>query len=161
MNSSGDDPTRRRRMEVHKCRKSVAYFLTAYVRISDVLAGAWIPLRLWPAQRQALQTITDHCLTVILKARQLGLTALVLGYALWRMLFHPAATVLLFSRRDEEAVDLLTAGCAACTNACPAGSRCVRSRPTTTTSGAGATARACWPSPPRAATATAQPGDRR
>ncbi len=108
MNSSGDDPTRRRRMEVHKCRKSVAYFLTAYVRISDVLAGAWIPLRLWPAQRQALQTITDHCLTVILKARQLGLTALVLGYALWRMLFHPAATVLLFSRRDEEAVDLLT-----------------------------------------------------
>ena len=46
-------------------------------------------------------------LTVILKARQLGLTLLVLGFALWLMLFHPAATVLIFSRRDEEAVDLL------------------------------------------------------
>jgi hypothetical protein len=44
---------------------------------------------------------------VILKARQLGLTWLVLGYALWLILFWPAATVLLFSRRDDEATDLL------------------------------------------------------
>jgi hypothetical protein len=43
----------------------------------------------------------------MLKARQLGLTWLVLGYALWLVLFRPAATVLLFSRRDDEAVDLL------------------------------------------------------
>jgi hypothetical protein len=49
----------------------------------------------------------DNRLTVILKARQLCLTWLVLGFALWRMLFHPAATVLFLSRRDEEAVDLL------------------------------------------------------
>jgi hypothetical protein len=47
-------------------------------------------------------------LVCILKARQLGLTWLVLGYSLWLVLFHPAATVLLFSGRDDEAVDLLT-----------------------------------------------------
>jgi hypothetical protein len=32
---------------------------------------------------------------------------LVLAFALWLLLFHPIATVLLFSRRDDEAVDLL------------------------------------------------------
>jgi hypothetical protein len=62
---------------------------------------------LWPAQRSTLQTIKVERLTVILKARQLGLTWLVLAYALWLMLFHPAATVLLFSKRDDEATDLL------------------------------------------------------
>jgi hypothetical protein len=56
---------------------------------------------------EAIDTIDRNRLVVILKARQLGMTWLVLGYALWMALFRPAATVLLFSRRDDEAVDLL------------------------------------------------------
>jgi hypothetical protein len=35
------------------------------------------------------------------------MTWLMLGYALWLMIFHPIATVLLFSKRDDEAVYLL------------------------------------------------------
>jgi hypothetical protein len=93
--------------ETRKCRKSPGYFLDTFCQIFDAAMGAWVPFQLWPAQRQALGTIQDHRLTVVLKARQLGMTWLVLGVALWEMLFHPAATVLLFSRRDEEAVDLL------------------------------------------------------
>ena len=42
-----------------------------------------------------------------LKARQIGFTWLALGFALHEMIFRPAATVLLFSRRDEEAIHLL------------------------------------------------------
>jgi hypothetical protein len=95
------------RTEVHKCRRSFEYFLDTYCQIYDATSGSWIPFALWPAQQQALQMIISNRLTVILKARQLGLTWLVLGYALWLMLFFPAATVLFFSRRDEEAVDLL------------------------------------------------------
>src|SRR5271169_6519307 len=93
--------------EVHKCRKSVAYFLDTYCRIYDATSSAWMPFTLWPAQQHVLQTIDTNRLTVILKARQLGLTWLVLGYALRLMLFDPGATVLFFSRREEEAVDLL------------------------------------------------------
>jgi hypothetical protein len=95
------------RKEIHKCRRSAGYFLDTYGQIYDATTRAWVPFHLWPAQVEALQTIVDQRLTVILKARQLGLSWLVLGFALWLMLFHPAATVLLFSRRDEEAVDLL------------------------------------------------------
>ena len=44
---------------------------------------------------------------VVLKARQLGISWLSLSYALWLMLFHPPATVLLFSLREEESKELL------------------------------------------------------
>jgi tetratricopeptide (TPR) repeat protein len=84
-----------------------AYFLDRYVSIYDATLADWLPFHLWPSQVSTLDTIKANRLVVILKARQLGLTWLVLGFALWQMLFHPAATVLLFSRRDDEAVDLL------------------------------------------------------
>jgi len=90
--------------EIRKCRSSPAYFLDRYGHIYDAVSAAWVPFRLWPAQFQALDTIVAQRL---LKARQLGLTWLVLGYALWLVLLWPAVTVLLFSRRDDEAADLL------------------------------------------------------
>jgi hypothetical protein len=95
--------------EIARCRKSPAHFLGTYCAVYDPTAGDWIPFRLWPAQAETLRDIELYRLVVILKARQLGLTWLVLGFALWLVLFCPAATVLLFSRRDDEAVDLLAA----------------------------------------------------
>jgi hypothetical protein len=79
-----------------------------YCLIHDPAAGHWIPFSLWPDQVHSLQTIHHHDLTVILKARQLGFSWLVVCYTLWLMLFRPAATVLLFSKRDDEATELLT-----------------------------------------------------
>ena len=67
----------------------------------------WLPFGLWAAQRDVLLDLEQQRLTVILKARQLGLSWLVVGWALWLMLFQPAATVLFFSKRDQEAVHLL------------------------------------------------------
>jgi hypothetical protein len=107
MNTCSRQQAKHYRKEVRKCRRSPAYFLDTFGRIYDATSGDWLPFRLWPPQLQAIRTVADHRLVVILKARQLGLTWLVLGYALWLMLFRPAATVLLFSRRDDEAVDLL------------------------------------------------------
>jgi len=44
---------------------------------------------------------------VVLKARQLGLSWLALAYYLHRILFRPAYTLLIFSQRETEAIDLL------------------------------------------------------
>ncbi len=93
--------------EIRECYRSPAYFLDTYGRIYDATRGAWIPFTLWPAQRESLATLEQHNQVVVLKARQLGLSWLCLGFALWQMLFRPAASVLLFSRRDEEAKYLL------------------------------------------------------
>ena len=95
------------RAEWLTCAESAPYFLHHHCQIYDATARTWIPFALWPAQIETLKTIHAHQLTIILKARQLGITWLGLGYALWQMLFNPAATQLLFSKRDDEAVYLL------------------------------------------------------
>lgn len=91
-----------------KCAKSPAYFIDNYVKIYDAVIGGWIPFNLWPAQFKVVEKLENNRLIIILKARQEGLTWLVLSFALWLMMFRPAATVLLFSRRDTEAVHMLT-----------------------------------------------------
>ena len=89
------------------CTESVIYFLDRYCQIYDATERSWIPFNLWPAQAKTLRVMQTDQLIVILKARQLGITWLALGFALWRLLFYPVATVLLFSKRDDEARYLL------------------------------------------------------
>src|SRR5215468_12275048 len=100
---------KRFKIEVLKCRRHFPYFCDTYCQIlSDRgQGGDWVPFHLWPEQRRVARLLQEHRLVVALKARQLGLTWLVLAFALWLLLFHPIATVLLFSRRDDEATDLL------------------------------------------------------
>lgn len=97
------------KLEWLKCANSPIYWINEYVYIYDATLRDWIPFRLWKEQAITLKQILNNLLVIILKARQLGLTWLVLAFALWLMLFHPAATVLIFSRRDDEAVYLLGA----------------------------------------------------
>ncbi len=90
-----------------KCSFSPAYWIHTYVQIYDATEKVWIPFKLWREQFETLKTIQDNRLVIILKARQLGMTWLVLAFALWLMLFQPIATILLFSKRDDEATYLL------------------------------------------------------
>lgn len=93
------------------CASDPAYFIHHYVQLDTQdgtgEGGSWAPFRLWPAQLRALDAVHAERLLVILKARQLGMTWLLLGYALWLITFRPGSAVGLFSRRQEEAVDLL------------------------------------------------------
>lgn len=83
------------------------FFVENYVQIESAEAHGWIPFHLWDAQRAALRQMQSEQRLIILKARQLGLTWLALAHALWKMLFEPPATVLLFSLRENEARELL------------------------------------------------------
>lgn len=94
-------------LEWTKCSKSPAYFVHNYCWIYDNETSDWIRFRLWKEQYQVIKLIHANQFVIILKARQLGLTWLNLGYALWLMLFRAIATVLLFSKRDDEARYLL------------------------------------------------------
>lgn len=66
-----------------------------------------VPFELWPEQEQALGSIREHKLNIILKARQLGLSWLSLSYAAWVMITKPGAQVLALSRTEEEAKELV------------------------------------------------------
>jgi hypothetical protein len=93
--------------ELIKCRMSCAYFINEFVKIYDAVEKEWIPFRLWPAQFKVLEVLLSERLIIILKARQMGLTWLVLAYILWLMLFNPVITAMLFSKRDTEAMYIL------------------------------------------------------
>src|SRR3989304_586704 len=76
----------------------LAAWIESEVTIEDPQAtsiGAIIPFALWPAQREALASIAGESQVIILKARQLGLSWLVVSYALWLCLFHPGRSVLV------------------------------------------------------------------
>jgi hypothetical protein len=96
-----------------KCAASPAYFTTRYVWIYRASGSgaddlpAWAPFDLWSSQIRTLRRMACASRLVILKARQLGLSWLALAYALWLMTFRAPSTVLLFSLKEAEAVELL------------------------------------------------------
>ena len=98
---------RRRNIEWVKCTQCIDYWIERYVYIFNATQKEWIMFALWPSQSQTLARISQDSWMIVLKARQLGLSWLVLCYALHLMLFRPAATILLFSKRDEEAIELV------------------------------------------------------
>ncbi len=102
-----DNAASRDRVEWLKCSRSPAYFLHNYVLIENANDRAWVRFHLWPAQHDVLQRLMTERQFIALKARQLGITWLTIGYALWLMIFRPSATILLFSLRDTEAKELL------------------------------------------------------
>lgn len=75
-----------------------------------------MPFRLWPAQIPVLWALmrgglggrqNRDRLLLILKARQLGISWICCSYALWLCLFQPGKLVLLFSKGQDEADELL------------------------------------------------------
>lgn len=66
-----------------------------------------IPFKLWPAQAATLWRLLRGRLFIILKARQLGISWLCCAYALWLCVFQAGRRVLLFSRGQREADELL------------------------------------------------------
>jgi hypothetical protein len=94
-------------VERERCRRDPARFLDRHAQVYDATASAWLPFRLWPCQRDVLTLARTHRQVAALKARQIGLTWLFLGDLLHLILFTPGSTVLLYSKTDEDAKDLL------------------------------------------------------
>lgn len=96
------------------CSADPAYFIDTYGVIDNTQAEATagliagtMPFRLWPEQVKLLWEIQGERLVCILKARQLGISWLLCAYALWLCLFNHGYKILLFSKRQDEANDLL------------------------------------------------------
>ncbi len=90
------------------CAVSFGYWCDHWAQVYDASARTWLRFQLWPAQLAVADALQGERLVVMLKARQLGMSWLTVAYGLWLMLFQPAATVLFFSKRDAEAVNLLS-----------------------------------------------------
>lgn len=89
-----------------KCAKSPEFFFENFWHIQHPEQGA-IPFELFDAQQRALDTFVNERYVVTLKARQIGWTTLVAGYAFWIGMFHPDRLVIFLSKGEREAKQIL------------------------------------------------------
>ncbi len=92
--------------EILKSGKDPVYFINNYCRISHPIHGL-IPFNTYDFQQDLLSTFNDHRFTVILKARQLGISTIVAAYIVWLMLFHRDKNVLVMATKFGTAANLV------------------------------------------------------
>jgi hypothetical protein len=104
----GEEDRDRTRSELDRCAADPAYFIDTHVRIQDTQGdGSELPFRLWDGQRSVLATFDASDRVIVLKARQLGISWLAVAYAVWLAVFRPGRLILVFSKGQLEADELL------------------------------------------------------
>ena len=93
--------------EYAECLKSPAYFMKKYCKIQHPTLGT-IPFALYDFQTKTLESFRDEQFNIVLKARQMGISTLVSGYALWLMTFFTDRSILCIAINQETAKNIVT-----------------------------------------------------
>ena len=93
--------------EYARCATDPVYFLGKYGVIQHPLKGK-VNFNLYDFQEKSLKSFMEHDYNIVLKARQLGLSTLTAGYALWMMTFQQDKNILVIATKQETAKNLVT-----------------------------------------------------
>ena len=89
-----------------KCAADPVFFMKQYCYIQHPKRGK-IKFNLYPFQENSLTELRDNRYNIILKSRQLGISTLTAGFALWSMLFNEDYNVLVIATTQEVAKNLV------------------------------------------------------
>lgn len=93
------------------CVIDPCYFVHNHLKINvssaDPTQSSVAPFHLWPCQTEVLDAMNAGSDTVVLKARQMGISWLACALALWKIMFFNGVTVLLFSENEDKSKELL------------------------------------------------------
>lgn len=95
------------RQEYIKCAVDPAHFMRKYCMIQHPVKGT-IPFNLYEFQGKVLYLLQNNKYSLILKSRQLGISTLSAGYALWLMIFNNDKNVLVLATKQETAKNMVT-----------------------------------------------------
>jgi len=94
-------------LETLKCMKDPIHFLTTYGHLiaknEEGKQVGCLSFKLFDYQEEVLNFYLVERETIILKARQLGISWVTAGYALWMGMFHKFQRILIISINDTEA----------------------------------------------------------
>jgi len=92
--------------EYLKCSKDPVYFTENYMKIISVDKGL-VNFKLYPYQREMLQSFADNRFSIITTARQAGKSTTTCAFILWYIIFHPEKTVALLANKGDTAREIL------------------------------------------------------
>jgi hypothetical protein len=90
-----------------KCAVDPIYFMKKYCKIQHPVRGK-IPFHLYSFQEDTLTAFNSSRYNIVLKSRQTGISTLVAGFSLWKMLFNTDFNVLVIATKQEVAKNLVT-----------------------------------------------------
>ena len=93
--------------EYVKCVESPQHFMRKYCTIQHPKRGK-MKFDLYDYQDDMLGEFKEHRYNIILKSRQLGISTLSAGYALWMMLFNADKNILVIAKDKDTAKNLVT-----------------------------------------------------
>lgn len=94
-------------IEFYKCKKDIKYFALNYIFINDPQTFQTFKFVPWDFQLNLFDFWNDNNKTIILKGRQLGISWCAMIYALHRIMFFDNANILMISKREDEAQNLI------------------------------------------------------
>lgn len=93
--------------EYTRCASDPIHFMKKYCYIQHPQRGK-ILFNLFPFQEKSLTEFKNFDYNIILKSRQLGISTLTAGYALWSMIFNEDFNVLVIATKQDVAKNLVT-----------------------------------------------------
>mgnify|MGYP001175418033 CR=1 FL=1 len=91
---------------IQRCQQSVTWFLRTFGKLKHPSAGI-LPFNPFSYQREALKNFRQHRLNIFRKCRQSGISKISGAFAIWFAMFNPNKTILIVSRRNEDAMSFL------------------------------------------------------
>jgi hypothetical protein len=104
------DPSRVKEIikeELIKCAQDPIYFIKRNVLIQHPTRGR-MSFNLYQFQEKVLEIFRRENYIIINKSRQLGISTLVAGYALWLMIFRKDTNILVIATKQDTAKNLVT-----------------------------------------------------
>ena len=93
--------------EYVKCVEAPQHFMRKYCTIQHPKRGK-MKFDLYDYQDDMVNQFKSHRYNIILKSRQLGISTLSAGYALWMMLFNADKNILVIAKDKDTAKNLVT-----------------------------------------------------
>lgn len=92
---------------IKKCQKDPAFFINNFCKIKHPKLGT-LPFKLFSYQKKCLDDFQKHRFNIFKKCRQCGISTLTGSFSLWYAMFHNDKTILIVSKRDDDAKEYLT-----------------------------------------------------
>lgn len=101
-----DPPVSEHETDRLECRDDATLFVERHCSIEEP-DGTVIPFHLWDFQRPVLMALQAGEPVIVLKSRRLGLSWVVLAFALWLAIFQQGTRILVLCKTEADATELL------------------------------------------------------